>query len=646
MLRPGPRGFMVAHPPGRRIREPPLDGATPPADDPRVTSVAAAAARGPLRCQLHPRELAGWRCTSCSAPLCPDCAAPVTPEHGHPYVTCGRCGAIAQTLTRARAEAVPFWRRLLRAPRDPLSPGNLLAMVLLAGVLHGLSFLAIGLLGLFVQLVRGGLYWSYVFFLIRNTGAANRLSMPDFRSLGSDVFLPLVRGAVGTALVWAPALVYLAVSPWTWRDLAGGSVLLDPVLWLLALGGVLYAPMALIAAATDIGLGGMLNPVQIASYIRRIGRDYFLAVAALVLVLPLQVGLLVGVSRLSASLPVPLLGGFLVQLGSLYATFVWACILGTVLHVHGYALDWGSDESYQEPVLGDTPPRGARVVPAPRGPAVHAPIEALPLAADVHAAAPAPHAGSHDARAIPIALDGPGPPAPLPAVAVALATPGAHGGGVGVAAMLAAPALAFTPPPAARATGLPVPASGAPPAARRGVALGIQEEISLPPLPPPEAPDPELVPALADGALDTGGVADPDAFANMPDSGVVRMPEFLGPAAPVKEALAHKDFARAVELFAQEPAFLVLHLAPPEIFILAAALAQHKQVPLAISALKRIALSADPVAPKAMFLLARLYTDARHDYDNAERMFRSLMQKYPDSKEADAARAHLKKLGY
>jgi hypothetical protein len=46
----------------------------------------------------------------------------------------------------------------------------------------------------------------------------------------------------------------------------------DPIVWLLALAGISYVPMALVAGATDLGFGHILNPMHIFGFIRRMGR--------------------------------------------------------------------------------------------------------------------------------------------------------------------------------------------------------------------------------------------------------------------------------------------------------------------------------------------------------------------------------------
>jgi hypothetical protein len=288
------------------------------------------------------------------------------------------------------------------------------------------------------------------------------------------------------------------------------------------------------------------------------------------------------------------------QVFQLYPMFVWAHVMGLVLFVHGYALDWGDEQLYQEPILPGVEPRGERVLPAPVPDArTFEPINVTPLSDDPF--------DSREAQ-------------------TAAARPYSDRG-IDLRSVTPPPNDPFAPPDEAYNS----PSSGI---ALASIALALPDELSPLPLPFP-------VPAGGNGDED----ARPRWSADLADSGV-HIPQFLGPAADIKQALADKKFEDAVARFISEPAFFVLHLTEPELFMVGAALAQYRQVPMAIDVLKRIAFSADLIAPKAMFLLARLYADARKDYDNAERLFRTIMKKFPDSREAAGARSHLQKLGY
>ncbi len=585
----------------------------------------------------------------CQANLCPDCAALVERAQGKTYVTCSLCGMTAEQLTRPRAAAVPFVNRLLLTPLYPLRPSGIVTMLALGAFLTLMSYARFGMGSLFAIVIQYGVYWSYMFYVIRtHSGGSDRLGAPDFRNISDDVVMPLVRGVVGTSFVWAPVVIYVLSSDWSFADIVSLKIFKDPVLWLFAVAGLVYAPMALIAAATDIGVFGMLNPLLIFTFIKRVGRDYFIAVAALCLVVPAEI--LIGKlgSRLADALDMFFVSRWLSNVVELYPELVMCKILGTVLFVHGYVLDWGGEEQYEEPILFGVEPRGQRKMvaaepdaeghptEAPARPGIRpalAPIDILGGDGGAHGGG---HAGPRSGESM---MGGAGPGA-------------ASDGGARMLDL----GLSRAPHVAAR----PVHSSPIP---HGQPALGSFDEISLPPLgaPPPASvrnsmiadPDAfsrgasvvapavrdEPIPAVRDEAAPTPAPEESDLSAPA-------MPLFSGPAGPIKQALAMRDFPDAVTLFNRDPNVLITMLSPEEVFTLAAALAHQKQVPQAITALKRISFSNDPIAPKAMFLLGRLYADARHDYDNAERIYRTLVQKFPDAKESAAARSHLKKLGY
>lgn len=344
------------------------------------------------KCARHPAATAGWVCSGCGARLCPDCAATKAAGPTSSYVVCASCGDAATRLVAPRSTLRPFVDRLLEAPGFVLSGAAVVAMVALAAFRTLLSYR--GFAPMQAQAVVAGAsvgaFWAYVFYIVRHTATGRPgLGVPDFRDVKEDLFAPAAKGAAATALVWAPALLYLLVAnDWDFSALSSAEALNDPLIWLLLLVGVLYCPMALVAAATDIELLGILNPLQIVRYIVKAGRDYALTVGALVLVaLPgaLIDGLLVPALR---GLPIPFISRWLAETASLVVPFLMARILGTLLHVHGDALDWGSTSDYEEPILRDARPRGT--VPPPRRSATPArpPVEATPEVVAVAVADP------------------------------------------------------------------------------------------------------------------------------------------------------------------------------------------------------------------------------------------------------------------
>jgi len=334
------------------------------------------------RCGRHPASPAGWVCSGCQARLCPACAGIRSAGPTSSYTVCTLCGDGATPLKAPRSVLRPFSERLLAAPGWPLGRSVLLSLVALAGFRALLSYR--GMAPLHAQLVVAGAslgaFWAYVFYIIRHTATGQPgLGVPDFRDVKEDLFAPAGKGAAATALIWLPAVLYLlATNDWDWSVLLESGKFHDPVLWLLVLVGIAYCPMALVAAATDIELVGMLNPVQIVRYISRAGRDYLITVAAVALMaIP---GALVNglVAPLLRALPIPFFCRWLAEAASLYVPFVMARMLGTLLYVHGDALDWGNPSDYEEPVLPDARPRGTAPPPRARSSQPVAPLAAAP----------------------------------------------------------------------------------------------------------------------------------------------------------------------------------------------------------------------------------------------------------------------------
>ena len=295
-------------------------------------------------CRRHPKEPAGWLCTSCHAHLCADCVAkqPGGPR-GTQIPVCCACGRGVETITVHRSEAQPFSRRLWTAFEFPLGSAGIISLFFVGFVRALTSYLGASMMYLYwiALVLRQGLYWAFVFFIIRSVAAGQRrMGVFGFTDLQSDIISPMNKGILATAIVWLPAAIYIYVAS---GEGLGGLLNLDsymdPTVWLLAVLGALYAPMALIAAATDLGYGHILNPIFIAKTIFHMGKDYFLAVLAIALVLLLVGGIAALLGAGLALLPIPFVGRWLSFSAELYAPFVAAGILGNLLYLHGELLD-------------------------------------------------------------------------------------------------------------------------------------------------------------------------------------------------------------------------------------------------------------------------------------------------------------------
>jgi hypothetical protein len=314
-------------------------------------------------CRKHPRVKAGWNCATCAADLCPECVA--TQSVGHrqaPVDVCCQCRRGVKPLTIHRAELIPFWQRVLDAPRFPLNSIGLISLVVLGFVFALTSYVGLGMMmmGGAVFLLRQGLFWAFMFFIIRHSAeGANKMGVLGLRDIHSDVITPAYKGLISTALLWLPAAIYIfAVSDEGLLGILSYEGHKDPVVWLLALFGIIYAPMALLAGATDMGFGEILNPIRIFSLIRRTGRDYFLAILSIAIVVVF--GRIVDRFLASAleHIGLPFLPRWIAAIVSLYPQFIAARIMGVLLFTRGEALDWGRSEDYQVPSLPGVKPRG------------------------------------------------------------------------------------------------------------------------------------------------------------------------------------------------------------------------------------------------------------------------------------------------
>lgn len=159
--------------------------------------------------------------------------------------------------------------------------------------------------------------------------------------------------------------------------------------------------------------------------------------------------------------------------------------------------------------------------------------------------------------------------------------------------------------------------------------------------PPAVAALPDVAPRGSRAAVQDP-LFDPDESAEIKLDGM----STSDPTEPVLTALLNNDTSAAVKMFLAYPDKLGALLPLPTLFTLGTLLAKDRQIPMAIAALKRVAYANDPIAAHALFLLARLYTDVRNDYDTAETHLRTLLRKFPDSPEAAGAEQMLKRLGY
>lgn len=527
-------------------------------------------ASAPIRCTKHPKERAGWHCDGCQTDLCPDCVAGST-SGTVTFVSCCVCGGQVRQLTVHRGSA-PFATRVLSVWRYPFNPNGLIAV---AGL--GLVLSVVPALGCFGILFFVGIFWASMFTAIRDSGRGHdEIEAPDFANFWDDLVSPAVSGLVGTAVLWLPGLLYwVYVRP-------KGPLLLDPVFWVLVAAGILYAPMALIAAATNSGIGRMLNPLAIVAYIRRLGSDYLLAVGA-ILVLGALAVLAVILAGFVAKLPVPFVSAWLATCVRLVVPLMMARVLGLLLFTRGDALGWGRTSDFQEALLPGVEPRG---VPLP--------------------AAGVEQAGSEEGvrRWAPIELDPDSSP------------------------------------------GRPLP-----PVARERRAPIELDPGDLPPLAPTEEPapdyDPERVLDPAAGTFPTEAEAQQAEASGAQDAATEK--EFAaaapavasGPAADLAAAVAADELPRAAKLYVE--ANLPEASVPADVHLAVGQWAAGaNDFNLAVRALKGAAKNPDdPLAPKALVLLARIYGEKLGNAGAAVKLFEHVLKSYPGSSAAKFAQSKL-----
>ena len=332
----------------------------------------------PTHCRRHAEALAGWSCDSCQAPLCPECVV-VRRSLATEYLSCGLCEGRVLPLLVHRS-SVPLAKRLQGFWRYPFTPTGLtvlLALSLLLAVLRWAAEATFLLLKFLPTMLGLGIFWGAFFHIIRSTARGEReLDTPEYSDIFKDCITPALRGLVGTSLLWLPGLLYLRfIKPWDISKpmsellasasfyVTGGlpaldwsQVLGDPVLWLIALAGAVWLPAVLLLAASGQSLLTMLNPLQVVSAVRRLGRDYWVTLevfagltVALVLAKLLATGLL--------ALELPLLSRWAAELVTCLVPFLMARVLGLLLYSRGDTLNYGTNQDYLEPVLGAAHPR-------------------------------------------------------------------------------------------------------------------------------------------------------------------------------------------------------------------------------------------------------------------------------------------------
>lgn len=235
-----------------------------------------------------------------------------------------------------------------------------------------LQLLAVGFA---VSVLRWALFWlpplaivcatgvfAAFFFLVLREASRGAMGLPWMQGSGdpfSDIFAAFGRMLMVTAVVWAPALAYIH-----WTDgidaffLHPGSVLRQPVPLALIAFGIVYLPGALMTAAvTESGVAA-LNPFGVFTVIRRIPKDYAVAVGLVVGLGVVDVLVAAILAGFAAVLAVPVLTTLVVSTLGLVVPAVLAFALGRIIYRNGVVLEYITRQEMLEPEVPDAEPAG------------------------------------------------------------------------------------------------------------------------------------------------------------------------------------------------------------------------------------------------------------------------------------------------
>jgi hypothetical protein len=242
------------------------------------------------------------------------------------------------------------------------------------GIFTDFSFI---LARLFPATLSAGVFWGSLFAIVRASARGEKdVPIPDFSEFFRDWLAPALRGFVASSVMWLPLVSYLVLSGgWDvfqqldrlvmdpmfyltgkFPSVPGETLLRDPVAWVLGLACFAYLPMALMLAATGASVPTLLNPVTAVRGLLRFGRDYAVAMGAL-LVLGLVFLVVQLITSGIRSVPLPLFARWLAESLECLVPFIMAHVLGLLVYTRGDVLGYGAPSDYLTPVLPDAAPR-------------------------------------------------------------------------------------------------------------------------------------------------------------------------------------------------------------------------------------------------------------------------------------------------
>lgn len=305
-------------------------------------------------CSAHSSATAGWRCTACQKLLCPQCAGSRPLGWGR-LDSCLSCGGVAHPIRVRRALLHPFLETLPSAVRWPFTRDTALTALAAATVIW-----LFAKVGSFAALIADGILIAFMFHVVRHTAKGHDdLADPgDFRGFFEDVLGPIFRCLIASVWAWAPFIAYVmiheggffigAAEALNLRNLSG------PLPVMLLLGGTLLFPMSLLAGALEVPLLQQLNPLLVIGYAIRLGRDYWLVSGFCIAVSIAESLLLRALNFIDLQLfGLPNVVFYFVLL---FPPFMMFRALGLLVRARGDELGYGGQDSFLEPVLGQTLP--------------------------------------------------------------------------------------------------------------------------------------------------------------------------------------------------------------------------------------------------------------------------------------------------
>jgi tetratricopeptide (TPR) repeat protein len=213
-------------------------------------------------CHYHPTKPAHWRCPHCGL-LC--CNACISLRKGGPLQErnlhfCPKCNREAEWVGATNL-IEPFWKRLPKFFKYPLSPAPLILIFLLA--LIGTLASGFALLGVLVRVLLWAVLFNYAFSALKATAEGNLAAPPVRSETITEDFLQVFKQIGIYALIWF-------VFAW----LVPTMGILVAMLFLVA--AFFLVPAMLILLVTTGSLLHAVNPAMFIRLAMRIGKGYFL----------------------------------------------------------------------------------------------------------------------------------------------------------------------------------------------------------------------------------------------------------------------------------------------------------------------------------------------------------------------------------